>query len=92
MTKAQLAELVSVSPTAIGNYCNGRIPKADELYRISNALRVTMEWLLTGDEDHASIVQEAEAIYRLTTGRDREVKKIAAEMIKLGQQLQALFA
>ena len=48
MSKAQLADLVGVSPTAIGNYCNGRIPRADELYRISTVFGVTMETLLTG--------------------------------------------
>lgn len=50
MTKAQLAELVGITPTAIGNYCNGRIPRADELSRISAIFGVTMETLLTGHE------------------------------------------
>jgi len=49
MTKAQLAELVGVSPTAIGNYCNGRIPKADELYRICKVFGISMETMLTGE-------------------------------------------
>ena len=50
MTKAQLADLVGVSPTAIGNYCNGRIPRSDELCRISAIFGVSMETLLTGQE------------------------------------------
>jgi len=50
MTKAQLADVVGVSPTAIGNYCNGRIPRADELHRISRTLGVSMEELLTGEK------------------------------------------
>jgi transcriptional regulator with XRE-family HTH domain len=48
MTKAGLADLVGVSPTAIGNYCNGRIPRADELYRIAEVFNVTMEFLMSG--------------------------------------------
>lgn len=48
MTKAQLAEIVGVTPTSIGNYCNGRIPRADELHRIAKVFGVSMETLLTG--------------------------------------------
>jgi SOS-response transcriptional repressor LexA len=36
--------------TAIANYKNGRIPKSDELFRLSRELGVTMEYLLTGKE------------------------------------------
>lgn len=49
MSKSQLADIVGVSPTAIGNYCSGRIPRADELHRISRAFGVTMEEMLTGE-------------------------------------------
>lgn len=48
MPKSQLADLANVTPTAIGNYCNGRVPKSDELYRIATVFGVSMEELLTG--------------------------------------------
>lgn len=48
MTNAQLAALINVTPTSVGNYCNGREPKSGELYRISKVFGITMEELLTG--------------------------------------------
>lgn len=73
MTKSQLAEKVGVSPTAIGNYCTGRIPKADELLRIARTFHVSMEWLLTGEnylygpgeQDNICVVKEEEVPYRV---------------------------
>lgn len=45
-----LATEADVSPQAVHTYLNrGRIPKAEELYRLSRALGVTMEYLLTGE-------------------------------------------
>lgn len=48
MTNAQLAALIEVTPTSVGNYCNGREPKSGELYRLSKVFGVSMEELLTG--------------------------------------------
>lgn len=74
ISKSQLAEKVGVSPTAIGNYCTGRIPKADELLRIARTFNVSMEWLLTGESrryetghiDSGNVVREDEVPYRFT--------------------------
>ena len=48
MTNAQLAALIDVTPTSVGNYCNGREPKSGELLRLSKVFGVSMEHLLTG--------------------------------------------
>lgn len=43
-----LAAKAGMTPTAISRYRQGRIPAAEELLALANALGVTMEWLLTG--------------------------------------------
>lgn len=52
MTQAQLAEVSGVLQGNISNYLTGRRePKAAQLHQISQALGVTMEWLLAGDSE-----------------------------------------
>lgn len=46
-----LAEILGLSVGAIINYKKGRIPKAEELHRIASYFGVSMEWLLTGQDD-----------------------------------------
>ena len=49
LTKKALADKISVSPSTVGIYVNeGRIPEAPILLKISQALNVSMEELLTG--------------------------------------------
>ena len=49
-TQAQLAERSETTQTTISRYLSGKAsPKAEELLRISQALGVSMEWLLTGN-------------------------------------------
>jgi transcriptional regulator with XRE-family HTH domain len=49
VTQAELATRSDVSQGAISRYLNGKAsPKAEELLRISQALGVSMEFLLTG--------------------------------------------
>jgi transcriptional regulator with XRE-family HTH domain len=43
-----VAASIGISPGALSNYRRGRIPKSDELLRISRHFGVSMEWLLTG--------------------------------------------
>lgn len=50
LSKSKLAEMVDVSPSAIGAYINeGRIPEAPILLKIAQSLNVSMEVLLTGE-------------------------------------------
>lgn len=50
ITQKNLANNIGVSKTAINNYCNGRIPDTTTLYRLSQALNVSIEKLLTGKD------------------------------------------
>ncbi|WP_419066451.1 helix-turn-helix domain-containing protein [Akkermansia sp.] len=51
ITQRELAQRVNISPVTISRYMSSDVqtPGAWELYRIANALDVSMEWLLTGD-------------------------------------------
>jgi transcriptional regulator with XRE-family HTH domain len=42
---------IGISDAALCNYLNGRLPKADELLRISRHFGRSIEWLLTGEGD-----------------------------------------
>ncbi len=91
-SQKEIAARLGISEGSIVNYKRDRIPKAEELLTIATYFGVTMEWLLTGDEDHTSVVQEAEAIYRISTVRDRELKAITADFEKLLVRLRSLSA
>ena len=43
-----LARAIDVTPTAVGNYVKGRVPRAEELLRLAQHYRVQMEELLGG--------------------------------------------
>jgi phage repressor protein C with HTH and peptisase S24 domain len=66
----RLAEMVGISPSAIGAYINeGRIPEAPILQKIARSLNKTMEELLTGEvtpykmKDSTGGIAEGTAIY-----------------------------
>jgi len=51
MTQHELAEKVGLTDVTVSRYLNGqRQPTAYALYRISKALRVSMEYLMQGVE------------------------------------------
>lgn len=73
VTQAELAQRARVSQGAISRYLNRKAaPKAEELYRISMALGVTMEWLLTGEGARERI--------EVTLGEIRKAKELAKEL------------
>lgn len=48
----ELARRTGITAAAINNYwTKERVPKSEELFKICKALGVTMEWLLTGEQD-----------------------------------------
>ena len=52
MSQAQLAQLLQVSPSAVGMYEQGRRePSADTLVALARELQVTTDFLLTGKVD-----------------------------------------
>ena len=83
LTQKQLANLMSVSPSAIGMYEQGRRePSADQLVAMAHLFGVTTDYLLTGiaaSEDQSAITQlfhqaeEAAAPYTLRRPDGSEV-------------------
>lgn len=47
VTQKQIAEATGISPAAVNNYLQNRIPKAGELFRLAGFFKVSMESFLT---------------------------------------------
>jgi transcriptional regulator with XRE-family HTH domain len=79
VTQAELATRSDVSQGAISRYLNGKAsPKAEELLRISQALGVSMEFLLTGHGPQPRVVP----------AESGSLKSARAEAEKLARQLR----
>lgn len=51
LRQKDLIELTNISHSALSNYTSGtRIPGAEELLKLSNALNTSIEWILIGEE------------------------------------------
>lgn len=62
LNQAQLAAQIGVTQAAVSKWLNGTVPKGDQLLALSNALKVSMERLLTGDAaDPAPVKCERES-------------------------------
>jgi transcriptional regulator with XRE-family HTH domain len=83
LSKKRLADMIVVSPSAIGAYINeGRIPEAPILLKIAQSLNISMEELLTGkkvgypprEEKPLKVSEEESPIYN--DKGDPELKEI----------------
>ncbi|MBN4067769.1 MAG: hypothetical protein COA82_12315 [Alkaliphilus sp.] len=85
VTQKDIAQKINISKTAVNNYVGGRIPNAIILYRISNFLNTTIEWLFTGENpvsSNASFNEEEFELISLYTSCCEKQKKDIAESIK----------
>ena len=79
MTQSSLAEEAHTSQSNISRYMRGDgMPRAEELYRISKCLGVTMEWLLTGES------QECQALAPPVPAPPGKQAKVALAQIEAG--------
>lgn len=54
LKQADLCRETGLSTTAISQYCTGKqVPNTSALYSLANALKTSMEWLLTGSDPAA---------------------------------------
>lgn len=72
-TQAKATEELELSKNAITNYVGGRIPDAIILYKLSNLLGVSMEWLLTGEETQAAEKKEPQVAAPVLTREESEM-------------------
>ena len=82
-TQKELAKLIDGSESALVNYKKDRVPRADELLRISAFFDVSIEWLLTGNDEKSRGAPALSATVWKTKAEDAE-KKIQA--MKAGLQ------
>ncbi len=73
ISNARITELANISKNNIGNYKNGQIPNATTLYKLSQILGISMEYLIAGKEAEELTPEEQQLVnyYRWTnpTGR-----------------------
>ena len=53
INQKELSDIANVPQGAISNYCNDKgLPSSEVLHRLSKALSVSMEWLISGENSH----------------------------------------
>ena len=71
LNQKELANICSIPQGAISNYCNDKTaPSSEALYKLSKALDVSMEWLISGDSNSPKDIQSSSD----THWRDRALK------------------
>ena len=84
ITNAKLTELAQISKNNIGNYKNGQIPNATTLYKLSQILGISMEYLLAGKESTDLTPEEQELIncYRAANDQGKRTLLTLAQLQK----------
>lgn len=76
ITNTKLTELAEISKNNIGNYKNGQIPNATTLYKLSQILGVSMEYMLAGKEARELSPAEQKLIERYRRADERGKRAI----------------
>lgn len=51
LKQLEVCQITGLSTTAVSQYCTGkRIPDTASLYKLASSLKVSMEWILTGED------------------------------------------
>lgn len=80
ISNAKLTELAEISKNNISNYKNGQIPNATTLYKLSQILGISMEYIIAGKEPEELTLDEQQLIdhYRRCDERGkRSIMRIA---------------
>ncbi len=86
MTQKELAQSLGVSEGAMVNYKRGRIPKAEELVRISSFFGVSVDWLLLGKDDGGVKEDQSWRNRALTAEQKLDALKAAMEGWQLAME------
>lgn len=76
ISNQMLTKMADISKNNIGNYKNGQIPNATILYKLSQILGITMEYLLTGKESEALDPDEQRLVDLYRKADDRGKRRI----------------
>ena len=83
-TQEQLAELADVSPQLISTAETGaRTISSEKLYRISNALGVSADYLLTGEFSEKDETYLSEMLNKATPNQKAAIEKICQAIFEL---------
>lgn len=82
VTQVQLADQAGVTQASVSGWLQGSIPKGDVLYRLARCLRVSMEYLLTGQHP-APRQSQTQRLGRSPA----EAQRLAAEALAAAQAL-----
>lgn len=89
LTQNQLGEMSNISQSTISSYLIGRTaPRSDELYRLSNALGVTMDWLW-GESESEQNSHDAQ-LEDLTLAR-QEIARLRNKLKSATQTLEGAY-
>ena len=90
----ELAELSGVNRRTIDNYLreNGSVPSADAAVRIAGALGVTVEYLITGEEqenrNHPPLGPDPRVILKNIESLNKRDRKIVFNLIKSLKEME----
>lgn len=81
ISNSKITELANISKNNISNYKNGQIPNASTLYKLSQILGVSMEYIIAGKEaaDLTPEEQQLVELYRAADDRGRRRIRQTAE-------------
>lgn len=79
---SQITKELNLSKNAIGNYKNNQIPSAATLYKLSQLLGITIEYLLTG-ENEISINAEEQKLLQAYRLAPPEIKGAARRVLNV---------
>lgn len=92
MNQAQLAQLLQVSPSAVGMYEQGRRePSSDILVELSRIFGVSVDYILTGNVPTGDTVKLEQMILDRITSADRRLEQRQDRPFSR-QELAVLFA
>lgn len=77
LKQKDIIEITNISKAAMSNYVNGnRIPDTETIYKLSQALKTSIEWILTGKSINENFSNEEKNLI--------EAYRIAPETMKDG--------
>ena len=83
---AKLTKELEVSKNAVGNYKNNQIPNATILFKISQILGTTMEYLLTGKKEIA-LSDEEMKIIEMYRKADPAIKTATKQLLDIQDEI-----
>lgn len=84
ISNVEITRALELNKNAIGNYKNGQIPNATILYKISNFLGISMEYLLAGKESGELTPEEQKLVdtFRSCSSVGQSIIQEQAEAIR----------